>query len=81
MDSRDEQQLASMEMQYDYIRGSHFCQDTDNLITKKNLAYAPTHVKMIQNVAYRNKTAGHYHNPLTESLLQSDEYAYVSQYT
>lgn len=78
---RNEQQLAlvSTEVSYEYVRTGSLCRDTDNnIITEQNLAYEPTRIETSSNVAYRNKTAVHYHNPLTESLLQSDsEYAYI----
>lgn len=83
VDPRNEQQLAwaSTEASYECVRGDLSYEDTDNLITEQNLAYEPIHIETSPNVAYRSKTAVHYHNPLTESLLQSDEYAYISQPT
>ena len=81
VDTGNEQQLAlaSTEVSYEYVRSSSSCQDMDDLVTKQNLAYGPMCVKMSPNVAYRNKIQCH--NPLTESLLQSDEYAYISRPT
>ena len=75
------QLLTSTEVPYDYVRSSPFFQGPDGLITKKNSAYQPTHVEMVPNIVYRNKTALNCHNPLTESLLQSNEYAYIGQHT
>ena len=56
----------------------HFFQDADDVVTKKNLAYVSTRIEMSPNIAYRNKKAVlHAQNPLNESLLQSNEYAYI----
>ena len=81
VDSRNAQLLTSTEGPYDYIRCSPFFQGPDGLITKKNPAYQPTHVEMVPNIVYRNKTALNCQNPLSESLLQSNEYAYIGQHT
>lgn len=78
VDSRSEELLTSMEVPYDYVRSVHFFQDADDVVTKKNLAYVSTCIEMSPNIAYRNKKAVlHSHNPLYESLLQSNEYTYV----
>ncbi len=78
VDSRSEELLTPTEVPYDYVRGMHFFQVADDVITKKNLAYVSTRIEMSPNIAYRNnKAVPHSHNPLNESLLQSDEYAYI----
>ena len=78
VDSRSEELLTSTEVPYDYVRSVHFFQDADDVVTEKNLAYVSTRIEMSPNIAYRNKKAVlHSHNPLYESLLQSNEYAYI----
>ena len=78
VDSRSEEMVASTEVLYDYVRSVHFFQDADDVVTKKNLAYVSTCIEMSPNIAYRNKKAElHAHTPLNESLLQSNEYAYI----
>ena len=78
VDSRSEEMVASTEVLYDYVRDVHFFQDANDVVTKKNLAYVSTRIEMSPNIAYRNKKAVlHAHNPLNESLLQSNEYAFI----
>jgi hypothetical protein len=78
VDSRSEELLTTTEVPYDYVRGVHFFQDADGIVTNKNLAYVSTRIEMSPNIAYSNtKAVPHSHNPLNESLLQSDEYAYI----
>ena len=81
VDSRNAQLLTCTEEPYDYIRCSPFFQGPDGLITKKNSAYQPTHVEMMPNIAYGNKTALNCQNSLMQSMLQNNEYAYIGQHT